>query len=72
MTKHQAVMPNSFSLAIAGLKVPLSRFLEGALYKYPERMNEWVKTSLNSLQLERSLHLGESCSHGLYVMRRAR
>ena len=25
-----------FSLAVAGLKAPLSRFLEGALYKYPE------------------------------------
>jgi len=29
-----------FSLAVAGLRAPLSRFLEGALYKYPERMNE--------------------------------
>src|SRR6218665_1027144 len=29
-----------FSLTVAGLRAPLSRFLEGALYKYPERMNE--------------------------------
>jgi len=25
-----------FSLTVAGLRAPLSRFLEGALYKYPE------------------------------------
>ena len=29
-----------FSLTVAGLIAPLSRFLEGALYKYPEWMNE--------------------------------
>ena len=32
-----------FSLTVAGLRAPLSRFLEGALYKYPEWMNEWMK-----------------------------
>src|SRR6218665_1395692 len=26
-----------FSLAVAGLRAPLSRFLEGALYKYPNK-----------------------------------
>src|SRR6218665_3178603 len=31
-----------FSLDVAGLRAPLSRFLEGALYKYPESMNEFV------------------------------
>jgi len=31
-----------FSLVIAGLRAPLSRFLEGALYKYLEWMNEWI------------------------------
>ena len=31
------------SLTIAGLRAPLSRFLEGVLYKYPEWMNEeWL------------------------------
>ena len=35
-----------FSLAIAGLRAPLSRFLEGALHKYPEWMNEWVRNIL--------------------------
>src|SRR6218665_1585748 len=29
-----------FSLTVAGLRAPLSRFLEGVLYKYPECMNE--------------------------------
>ena len=29
-----------FSLTVAELRAPLSRFLEGALYKYPEWMNE--------------------------------
>ena len=36
------------SLAVAGLRVSLSRFLEGALYKYSEWMNEYCYRSLQT------------------------
>ena len=38
-----------FSLTVAGLRAPLSRFLEGALYKYPEWMNEWQTNTQTTL-----------------------
>ena len=38
-----------FSLAVAGLRAPLSRFLEGALYKYPEWINEWLWSQVQDL-----------------------
>ena len=40
-----------FVSIIAGLRTPLSRFLEEALFKYPERMNE----SKTPLYLSRTL-----------------
>ena len=43
LCKDRRATLRHFSLTVAGLRVPLSRFLEGALYKYPEWMNEWIK-----------------------------
>ena len=58
-----------FSLTVAGLRAPLSRFLEGVLYKYPEWMNG--QTQYNTeIRLTRCLFgFCRSCGINLWLSR---
>jgi len=38
-------------LAVAGLTAPLSKYLDGALYKYPEWMNKWIFLTKDRCQI---------------------
>ena len=53
-----------FFLTVAGLRATLSRFLEGALYKYPEWMNEGIMVdailSINTNTIT-TVCIGEAC-----------
>ena len=59
-----------FSLALTGLRAPLSRFLEGELYKYPEWMNACV-TRAKTDQAEKSVTVTNSTMLTWYSTRSA-